>query len=160
MSSSTSTSSGPSTPALEIINLVKRYPTGTEALKGVSLEIADGEPVMWVNGSMLSTGPLGYLEPDVMDWNEALVEACQAYPGLRVYDWNSEVNPDWYTDDGIHYTPIGYGERARLIADGLIAAFPGDQELPTATSEPAEDCLVGTGQVSAEETGATGTTGI
>ena len=124
------------------------------------LEIADGEPVMWVNGSMLSTGPLGYLEPDVMDWNEALVEACQAYPGLRVYDWNSEVNPDWYTDDGIHYTPIGYGERARLIADGLIAAFPGDQELPTATSEPAEDCLVGTGQVSAEETGATGTTGI
>ena len=31
------------TPALEIDQLVKRYPTGVEALKGVSLEIGEGE---------------------------------------------------------------------------------------------------------------------
>src|ERR671931_430090 len=31
------------TAALQITNLVKRYPTGTEALKGVSLDIAPGE---------------------------------------------------------------------------------------------------------------------
>src|ERR687894_2063983 len=30
-------------PALEIDGLVKRYPTGTEALRGVSLEIAEGQ---------------------------------------------------------------------------------------------------------------------
>ncbi|MDX6672102.1 MAG: type transport system ATP-binding protein, partial [Solirubrobacteraceae bacterium] len=30
-------------PALRITDLVKRYPTGTEALRGVSLEIGDGE---------------------------------------------------------------------------------------------------------------------
>ncbi|TML06770.1 MAG: ABC transporter ATP-binding protein, partial [Actinobacteria bacterium] len=32
----------PATHALQITDLVKRYPTGVEALKGVSLEIGEG----------------------------------------------------------------------------------------------------------------------
>jgi ABC-2 type transport system ATP-binding protein len=32
----------PAAPALQITDLAKRYPTGTEALKGVSLEIGEG----------------------------------------------------------------------------------------------------------------------
>jgi hypothetical protein len=119
--------------------------TDTERIDTM-MDIADGEPVMWVNGSMLDSGPLGYLKPDVLDWNAALVDACQTYPALRVYDWASEVNPDWYTDDGIHYSPIGYGERARLIADGLVAAFPGDQPLPSGQGSGDPDtCLVTSG---------------
>ena len=43
MSSSSANPPDPSPPALEITDLVKRYPTGVEALKGVSLEIAPGE---------------------------------------------------------------------------------------------------------------------
>jgi ABC-2 type transport system ATP-binding protein len=47
----------PATPALQITDLVKRYPTGVEALKGVSLEIGEGEffGLLGPNGAGKST---------------------------------------------------------------------------------------------------------
>lgn len=97
---------------------------------GEMMAIADGEPVMWVNGSMLASGPLGYLRPEVMDWNETLLEICQAHPEMKVYDWDGEADPKWFSEDGIHYTPIGYGHRSRLIASALVNAFPSGEPLP------------------------------
>ena len=57
-------------------------------------------------------------------WNEALLDACAAHPNMRVYDWASEVQDDWYDDDGIHQNPVGYVHRAERIADALANAFP------------------------------------
>jgi ABC-2 type transport system ATP-binding protein len=47
----------PATPALQITDLVKRYPTGVEALKGVSLRIGEGEffGLLGPNGAGKST---------------------------------------------------------------------------------------------------------
>jgi ABC-2 type transport system ATP-binding protein len=47
----------PATPALQITDLVKRYPTGVEALKGVSLHIGEGEffGLLGPNGAGKST---------------------------------------------------------------------------------------------------------
>ena len=57
-------------------------------------------------------------------WNQALVQACPSYPDMRVYDWAAVAKPSWFIPDGIHYTPQGYAERSRLIADALARAFP------------------------------------
>ncbi len=38
------------------------------------------------------------------DWDEALLEACDRYPNMRIYDWAAEVKDEWFIDDGIHFT--------------------------------------------------------
>ena len=54
---SSSSANPPDPSPCEITDLVKRYPTGVEALKGVSLEIADGEffGLLGPNGAGKST---------------------------------------------------------------------------------------------------------
>jgi hypothetical protein len=85
--------------------------------------IGDVDPVLWVTPKTLRTsGP--YANSHMEAWNADLVAATARHPNLRVYDWASVVQDDWYQRDGIHYTSAGYAERARLIADALAAAFP------------------------------------
>ena len=57
-------------------------------------------------------------------WNAALDQAAPLYPNLHLFDWASVVQRAWYAADAIHYTPAGYTERARLIADALTTIFP------------------------------------
>jgi peptidoglycan/LPS O-acetylase OafA/YrhL len=81
------------------------------------------EPVLWVNVKSLETsGP--YAASNMVEWDEALLEACPRYPNMRIYDWASDVKDVWFIDDGIHFTTPGYRARARLIADALAEAFP------------------------------------
>ena len=73
------------------------------------------------------------------EWDEALLEACDRYPHMRIYDWASDVKDPWFIPDGIHFTSEGYAERGRLIADALLAAFPNSEPLAMADRD---DCLI------------------
>ena len=86
---------------------------------------------MWVNVKTLDpSGP--WSEASMQLWNDRLVQACQQYPNLRVFDWASVAQDGWFISDGIHYTPAGYAVRAHLIARALARAFPApaQRELP------------------------------
>jgi peptidoglycan/LPS O-acetylase OafA/YrhL len=96
------------------------------------------EPVMWVNvKSVVTSGP--YAASNMEDWDEALLEACDRYPHMRIYDWAADVRDPWFIPDGIHFTSEGYAARGRLIADALLQAFPNTQPLVMADRD---DCLI------------------
>jgi hypothetical protein len=93
------------------------------------MTVIGGGSVLWVNvKSLLSSGP--YSEARMQQWNRALLLACQEFPNMRVYDWAAAAQNSWFINDGIHYTPQGYAERSRLIAQGLALAFPAVQSSP------------------------------
>ena len=91
-------------PALEIDDLVKRYPTGTEALRGVSLDIEEGEffGLLGPNGAGKSTlihcttglaQPTVGLDPRVRPRRDRPLRARRALAvGLAPQD----LNLDWF----------------------------------------------------------------
>jgi ABC-2 type transport system ATP-binding protein len=92
-----------SAPALDITDLVKRYPTGTEALKGVSLEIGAGEffGLLGPNGAGKSTlihCTTGLAQPTsgtIRVFGDDAVEnytAARGHVGLAP----QELNLDWF----------------------------------------------------------------
>jgi hypothetical protein len=86
------------------------------------------EPVLWVNvKSIVANGP--YAAANMEDWDEALLEACDRWPDMRIYDWAADVREPWFIPDGIHFTSEGYAARGRMIADALLEAFPNTQPL-------------------------------
>jgi hypothetical protein len=96
------------------------------------------EPVLWVNvKSLVTNGP--YAEKNMVSWDEALLEACDRYPLMRIYDWVDDVKDAWFIPDGIHFTSPGYAARSRLIADALLEAFPNTH--PPAMTDK-DNCVV------------------
>ena len=86
--------------------------------------IVGDDPVLWVNVKTLNPSDADWANAQMVAWNEALVAAQARYPNLQIYDWAAVVQDAWFQDDGIHYTSAGNAERARLIADALLAAYP------------------------------------
>jgi peptidoglycan/LPS O-acetylase OafA/YrhL len=87
-----------------------------------------GEPTLWVNvKSLVTSGP--YAEANMKSWDTALLDACDSYPNMRIYDWAADVKDRWFIPDGIHFTSEGYAARGRLIADALLEAFPNTEPL-------------------------------
>jgi ABC-2 type transport system ATP-binding protein len=92
-----------STPALQITELVKRYPTGTEALKGVSLDIAPGEffGLLGPNGAGKSTlihCTTGLAQPSSGDIRIFGHDAIDHYKDARIAVGLApqELNIDWF----------------------------------------------------------------
>jgi peptidoglycan/LPS O-acetylase OafA/YrhL len=93
------------------------------------MEAADGNPVMWTTTkTLLDKGP--YDDAYMKSWNGALVQACARYPNMRVFDWASEVQDDWYLADEIHPNDPGSKQRAARMAKALAVAFPKDRPSP------------------------------
>jgi lysophospholipase L1-like esterase len=93
-----------------------------------------GAPALWTTTKTLAKkGP--YRNTNMAGWNEALTKACARHPNMRVYDWATEVQDDWFLRDGIHFNTTGYKERAARIAKALALAFPRD-------GSPVNDCLI------------------
>jgi hypothetical protein len=87
------------------------------------MSVAHGEPVLWVNTrTQLTSGP--WAESNEQAWDNALVQALSEYPNMRIFDWASVAQPDWFLSDGVHYNSAGCAARASAIADGLARAFP------------------------------------
>ena len=91
------------TPALEIADLVKRYPTGTEALRGVSLEIQPGEffGLLGPNGAGKSTlihCTTGLAQPTAGDVRVFGHDAVHHYQEARrvVGLAPQDLNLDWF----------------------------------------------------------------
>jgi hypothetical protein len=96
------------------------------------------QPVMWVNvKSLLTSGP--YAESNMKAWDETLLNACDRYPHMRIYDWATDVKDAWFIPDGIHFTSPGYAARSRLIAAALLEAFPNSHPLAMTDSD---NCLI------------------
>jgi len=104
------------------------------------MDVIGHEPVMWVNvRTLVTTGP--YANANMLAWDKALVQACNQYPNMRVYDWASAVKNKWFIDDGTHFTTPGYAQRSRLIANALRDSFPADGSLRHTNSS---NCVVST----------------
>ncbi|MCW2892422.1 MAG: putative acyltransferase [Actinomycetia bacterium] len=87
------------------------------------MSVIGKQPVMWVEvTSLLSTGP--YSEQNMELWNQALQQVRAQYPNMRIYNWPAIAQKSWFINDGIHYTTLGYAQRATAIADALADAFP------------------------------------
>lgn len=88
------------------------------------LEIIGDDPILWVNVKTLNPSDPAWANTHMQAWNAALAEVAARTPNLQVYDWASVVEDAWFQSDGIHYTSAGNVERARRIADALLAAYP------------------------------------
>lgn len=86
---------------------------------------AAGRPVLWTTTKTLrAKGP--YRDAHMQAWNRVVVDACTRYPSMRVYDWASEVQDEWFLRDAVHFNGVGSKERSARIANALARAFPAD----------------------------------
>jgi lysophospholipase L1-like esterase len=65
--------------------------------------------------------------PSVAALNRAVVAFARGSPNVELVDWHGAARqePGLLGPDGIHATPAGYAQRARLIADGVEACLAG-----------------------------------
>ena len=97
--------------------------------------IEPDHPALWTTTRTLhDRGP--YQNAHMQSWTQALTQACARHGNMRVYDWASEVQDEWFSKDGIHPGSKGCRERAARMARALARAFPKD-------GAPPAGCLVG-----------------
>jgi peptidoglycan/LPS O-acetylase OafA/YrhL len=107
---------------------------GLEGRIARMMQIIGNQPVLWVDAITLLKSS-AYAESGMQNWNRALLAGCDRYPSMRVVDWAAHAHRKWFIPDGIHYYSPGAVARNRVIAQGLVEAFPQGQA-------PSPSCLV------------------
>ena len=94
------------------------------------MELLGDAPVLWPTAATnLNSG--AYDNANMAPFNEALLAARDRYPNLIVYDWASDVRPEWFLPgDDVHYQTEGNEKRAEYFAKALTLAFPTDGSAP------------------------------
>lgn len=102
--------------------------------------LGDDANVMW---AMVTTNTESghYARANMEKFNKSLKDAQKRYDRLRLYDWPSECDYDWFApDDYAHYGPKGNTERAERFAAALAKAFPADKN-----GEPSDEKVLKSG---------------
>ena len=108
----------------EAANVAAGSAVGLKARIARMMSVIGSQPAMWINAITISGSPEYYGEDGMRHWNKALLAACLTYPTMRVFDWAAHAKHRWFIPDGVHYTTPGYEARTRIIAHGLVKAFP------------------------------------
>jgi hypothetical protein len=87
------------------------------------MDVIAGDPVLWVDTVSQRTDD-AYRNASMLAWNQELYRVTAQYPNARVFRWYDVVLPQWFRNDGLHYTVEGSAQRARLTAASLIEQFP------------------------------------
>jgi hypothetical protein len=90
------------------------------------MTIIGDDPVLWVDTITRRTDD-EYRNASMLEWNQVLYSVVAEYPNARVFRWYDVVRPEWFRNDGIHYTVEGSARRAEFTAQALVEFFP---ELP------------------------------
>jgi hypothetical protein len=107
-------------------NIAAGAGTGAEERIRRMLDVIGGDPVLWVNAVTQRTED-AYRNASMLAWNDELERVTAEYPNVRLFDWYDVVQPQWFRNDGIHYTVEGSAQRAARTAQALVAAFPATQ---------------------------------
>jgi lysophospholipase L1-like esterase len=107
-------------------NIAAGASTGAESRIRAMMSIIGDDPVLWVDTVTQRTDD-EYRNASMLAWNQVLYRVVAEYTNARVFRWYDVVRPEWFRNDGIHYTVEGSAQRARLTAQSLVTFFP---ELP------------------------------
>jgi hypothetical protein len=94
-----------------------------EARIRTMMEVIGTAPVLWVDAVTQRTDD-AYRNASMVAWNQELYRVTAEYPNVRVFRWYDVVRPEWFRNDGIHYTVEGSAQRAALTAQALVTFFP------------------------------------
>jgi hypothetical protein len=87
------------------------------------MDVIGSAPVLWVDAVTQRTDD-AYRNASMVAWNQELYRVTAEYQNVRVYRWYDVVRPEWFRNDGIHYTVEGSAQRATLTAQALVTFFP------------------------------------
>jgi len=84
--------------------------------------IGPDAPVMWVD-TKTNRDDKAYADANMQAWNDELEKELRKYPNASLFRWSTVVRPEWYQNDGIHYTQTGSRNRAEATAQAARNLF-------------------------------------